>query len=129
MKVPEKRERKITEVQLDDVAILPKELLANVITQLTDNHSEIKYFAGEFPNEDTLSILEEGQKLITSLKTRAIIIPDPWEALVSAEMVLADWEAAKRKGYIAGAKKKVYTVMDQFRLHKKADGKEGRESD
>jgi len=98
------------------VAILPDELFQRLVSQLNDNLEEIKHFAGEYPDEDTQYVLDAGQKLLTQIKAKAVITPDPWEALAEAEMVLSDWETAKRKGYIANAKKLVFAVMDKYRL-------------
>ena len=97
------------------VAVFPQNLLKSLSEQILEMQREIVYLAGEYPNEDTLAILESGQKLLTKLKTDTVITPDPWEALVTTEMVLADWETAKRKGYVANAKRQVFTVMDAKR--------------
>ena len=100
------------------VAVCSVNLLASLSQQIGEMQEEIEYLAGEYPNEDTQAILAMGQKLITRLKTETVITPDPWEALASAEMALADWEVAKRKGYLARAKRQVYAVMDAKRNSK-----------
>ena len=40
---------------------------------------------------------------------------DPWPALASAESAISDWQAALRKGYVAEARAKVFSVMDALR--------------
>lgn len=100
---------------VDKVAILPENLLHEIIHQLEVAQEEMTYMAGDYPGEDTSYALANGARLLTSLKAEAVITPDPWEALASAEQVLADWETAKRKGYIAEAKKQVFAAMDAKR--------------
>lgn len=102
----------------DKVAILSENLLHEIIHQLEVTQEEMTYMAGDYPGEDTSYALENGVRLLTSLKAEVVITPDPWEALASAEQVLSDWETAKRKGYIADAKKRVFTLMDAKRFGK-----------
>ena len=102
----------------NEVVVLSQNLLVSLSTQICEMQKEIEYLAGEYPNEDTLAVMGAGQKLLTKLKTETVITPNPWEALATAEIALADWETAKRKGYVANAKRQVFSVMDAKRALK-----------
>ena len=99
----------------DKVAILPQQLLFDIIEQLCKTRDEIWCFAGKEPDEDAARVLANIETRLTRIKSIAIITPDPWEALAAAEMALADWEVAKQKGYVTRARKLVFAVMDAKR--------------
>ena len=103
------------ETPQNKVAILPHQLLLDIIEQLCETREEIWCFAGQEPDEDATRVLANIETKLTQIKTSAIITPDPWEALAAAEMALSDLEVAKQKSYICRAKKLVYAVLDAKR--------------
>ena len=108
------------EKSADNVAVLPHELLLGIISQLNEASEEIWCFAGKYPDEDARRVLNNIESMLTKIEVEAVITPNPWEALATAEMALADWETAKRKGYVVNAKQQVFAVMDAKRANQQA---------
>ena len=103
----------------DNVAVLPYKMLLGIISQLNEASEEIWCFAGKYPDEDAQRVLNNIEAMLTKIEVEAVITPNPWEALASAEMVLVDWETTKRKGYVANAKRQVFAAMDAKRTSEK----------
>ena len=87
---------------------------------------EIQQLAGNRPGEDTMDVLRQIDETCTALSDLQSHLDraQPWQALASAEQVLADPDEARRKGYTLDAKARVFAAMDQHRAYQRRRQKE-----